>query len=296
MGEATNHTRVARVSKISDRTGSGAACLIVCASVDPLQVGRRHDLTEKAVTIGRSPDSTIVVESETVSRSHARIERRDREFVLVDCGSVNGTYLGDEPVGEHALRSGNLIKIGPCILKYLAAGDIEAAFHEEIYRLTITDGLTGIANRRAFEERIKVEVYRALRYARPLSLVMFDLDHFKKVNDTYGHMAGDHVLKTVASAVSSRIREYDAFARYGGEEFALLLPETSKAGAGQVAEEIRASVANTQFIFEDRVIPVTVSMGVAEVVPEFRTHHELVKAADVRLYGAKRDGRNKVAV
>jgi two-component system cell cycle response regulator len=296
MGEATNRTRVARVSKISDRIGSGAACLIVCASVDPLQVGRRHDLAEKAVTMGRSPDSTIVVESETVSRFHARIERRNREFVLVDCGSVNGTYLGDEPVGEHALRSGDLIKVGPCILKYLAAGDIEAAFHEEIYRLTITDGLTGIANRRAFEERIKVEVYRALRYARPLSLVMFDLDHFKKVNDTYGHMAGDHVLKTVASAVSSRIRAYDAFARYGGEEFALLLPETSKAGAAQVAEEIRASVANTQFIFEDRVIPVTVSMGVAEVVPEFRTHHELVKAADVRLYGAKRDGRNRVAV
>jgi two-component system cell cycle response regulator len=296
MSEATNRTRVARVSKISDRIGSGAECLIVCASLDPLQVGRRHDLTEKAVTIGRSPDSTIVVESETVSRSHARIERRDREVVLVDCGSVNGTYLGDEPVGEHALRSGDLIKIGPCILKYLAAGDVEAAFHEEIYRLTITDGLTGIANRRAFEERIKVEVYRALRYARPLSLVMFDLDHFKKVNDSYGHMAGDHVLKTVASTVGSRIRAYDAFARYGGEEFALLLPETSKAGAAQVAEEIRVSVANTQFIFEDRVIPVTVSMGVAEVVPEFRTHYELVKAADACLYGAKRDGRNRVAV
>jgi diguanylate cyclase (GGDEF)-like protein len=109
-------------------------------------------------------------------------------------------------------------------------------------------------------------------------------------------MAGDHVLKTVASVVRSRIRAYDAFARYGGEEFALLLPETPKAGAAQVAEEIRASIANTQFIFEDRLIPLTVSMGVAEVVPEFRTHHELLKAADARLYGAKRDGRNRVAV
>lgn len=293
MREVTNRTRVAAVSKISDRSG-GAACLIICAAVDPLQVGRRHELTDGAVTIGRSADSTILVDSETVSRSHARIERRGHGVFLSDCGSVNGTYVGDEPVAEHELRSGDLIKVGPCILKYLAAGDIEAAFHEEIYRLTITDGLTGIANRRAFEDTIQAEVRRALRYARPLSLVMFDLDHFKKVNDTYGHMAGDYVLKTVATVVRSRIRDDDAFARYGGEEFALLLPETPKATAAQLAETIRASVANTQFIFEDRVIPVTVSMGVADVVPELRTPHQLVKAADARLYEAKRGGRNRV--
>jgi len=296
MDEATNRTRVEQVSKISDRTGTGAACLIVCTSVDPLQVGRHYELTERALTIGRSADSTIIVESETVSRSHARIERRGRGFVLVDCGSVNGTYLGDEPVGEETLRSGDLIKVGPCILKYLAAGDIEAAYHEEIYRLTITDGLTAIANRRAFEETINAEVRRALRYARPLSLVMFDLDHFKKVNDTHGHMAGDHVLKTVASIVRGLVREEDTFARYGGEEFALLLPETPKAVAARLAEKIRAAVANTQFMFEDRVIPVTISIGVADVVPELRTHHQLVKAADARLYEAKRDGRNRVAV
>ncbi len=295
MGETTDRTRVAQVSKISDRPGPAAACLIVCASLEPMQVGRRHELTEKALTIGRSPESAIVVESEMVSRSHARVERWARGFILVDCGSVNGTYVGDEPVTEYPLSSGDLIKVGPCILKYLAAGDIEAAYHEEIYRLTITDGLTGIANRRAFEETIKAEVRRSLRYARPLSLVMFDLDHFKKVNDTYGHMAGDYVLKAVASLVRSRLREEDAFARYGGEEFALLLPETSKAVAAQLAETIRAAIANTQFEFEDRLIPVTVSMGVAEVVPGLRTPHELVKAADARLYEAKHEGRNKVA-
>lgn len=296
MEEATSPTRVEQVSRISERTASGAACLIVCASVDPLQVGRRYALSETALTIGRSPDSNIVVESETVSRAHARVERRGRAFVLVDCGSVNGTYLGDEPVSEEALRSGALIKIGPCILKYLAAGDIEGAYHEEIYRLTITDGLTGIANRRAFEETITAEFRRALRYARPLSLAMLDLDHFKMVNDMYGHMAGDHVLKMLAAVVRGRIRAEDTLARYGGEEFALLLPETPRAMAAQLAEKIRAAVANTQFIFEDRVIPVTVSMGIADVVPELRAHHQLVKAADARLYEAKRDGRNRVAI
>jgi diguanylate cyclase (GGDEF)-like protein len=296
MVEVKDVTREKRVSKISDRVGAGAACLIVYASEDPPQVGRRHELTDKVVTIGRTPDSTIVIESETVSRSHARIERRDRGLILVDCGSVNGTYVGDELVGEHALRSGDLIKIGPCILKYLAAGDIEAAYNEEIYRLTITDGLTGIANRRAFEKTIETEVRRALRHARPLSLVMFDLDHFKKVNDTYGHMAGDHVLKTVASVVRSRIRKEDVFARYGGEEFTLLLHETPKAMAAQLAEEIRAAVADSELIFEGQVIRVTVSMGVAEVAPDLCTPHQLVKAADARLYDAKRGGRNRVAV
>jgi two-component system cell cycle response regulator len=294
MGEVKDVTRVKPVSKISDRVGGGAACLIVCASAHLPQVGRRHEITDKVATIGRSPDSTIVIDSETVSRSHARIERRDRALILVDCGSVNGTYVGDERVGEHALRSGDLIKIGPCVLKYLAAGDIEAAYIEEIHRLTITDGLTGIANRRAFEEKIEAEVYHALRHARPLSLVMFDLDHFKKVNDRYGHMAGDHVLKTVASVVRSRIRQGDVFARYGGEEFALLLRETPKAMAAQLAEEIRAAVADSELVFEHQVIRVTVSMGVAEVMPDLRTPHELVKAADARLYDAKRDGRNRV--
>jgi two-component system, cell cycle response regulator len=215
---------------------------------------------------------------------------------VIDCGSVNGTYVGDERVGKHALRSGDLIKIGPCILKYLAAGDIEAAYTEEIYRLTITDGLTGIANRRAFEEKIEAEVYHALRHDRPLSLVMFDLDHFKKVNDTYGHMAGDHVLKTVASIVRSRIRQGDVLARYGGEEFALLLRETPKGTAAQLAEEIRVAIANSEVTFEDRIIPVTVSMGVAEATPDLRTPHQLVKVADARLYDAKREGRNRVAV
>lgn len=294
MLEVDHRTRVATVSRISSRSGTGAACLIICASVDPLQVGRRHELTAGTVTIGRSPESTVFVESETVSRAHARIERRDRGFFLSDCGSVNGTYVRDEPVGEHELRSGDLIKVGPCILKYLAAGDIEAAYHEEVYRLTIADGLTGIANRRAFEDAIQAEVRRAVRYGRPLSLVMFDLDHFKEVNDTYGHMAGDHVLKTVASVVRGRVREGDTFARYGGEEFAVLVPETPRAVAAQLAEAIRSSIANAQFLFEDRLIPVTVSLGVADVAGDIRTPHQLVNAADARLYEAKRGGRNRV--
>jgi diguanylate cyclase (GGDEF)-like protein len=296
MGEVNFVTTERRAPRISDRRGAGSACLIVYASEDPLQVGRWHELTDKVVTIGRSPDSTIVIECQTVSRSHARIERRDRAVVLVDCRSLNGTYVGDERVREHALRSGDLIMIGPCILKYLAEGDLETSYNEQIYRLVITDGLTGIFNRRAFEERIKEKVYDAMRHARPLSLLMFDLDHFKKVNDTYGHTAGDQVLKMVASVVRGRIREGDVFSRYGGDEFALLLPETPKAMAAQLAEKIRAAVADSELIFEDRVIRVTVSMGVAEALPEFRARYQLVTEADARLYDAKRGGRNRVGV
>jgi diguanylate cyclase (GGDEF)-like protein len=292
----TEVTRVGRVSKISDRAGANAACLIICASLDPQQVGRRHVLTDKAVTIGRSAGSTILVDADTVSRVHAKIERREDRFHLVDCGSANGTYVGDERVREHALRSGDFFKIGPEILRYLDAGDIEATFLEEIHRLAITDGLTGIANRRAFEDAIGAEVRRARRHGRALSLLMFDLDHFKKVNDSYGHMAGDVVLTKVASIVRSRIRKDDVLARYGGEEFVLLLPETPRAVAAQLAEDIRAAIASSEIAFEGQVIPVTVSMGVAELQRTFGTPEELVKAADARLYEAKRDGRNRVAV
>ena len=290
-------TRIAlelpRSLRISNRSGPGAACLIICASVDPLQVGRRLELTEGAVTIGRSPESTIFIESETVSRSHARIERRDRGFFLSDCGSVNGTYVQDEPVGQHELRSGDLIKVGPCILKYLAAGDIEAAYHEEIYRLTITDGLTGIANRRAFEDVIQAEVRRAVRYARPLSLVMFDLDHFKKVNDTYGHMAGDQVLKTVASVVRGRVRE--------GDIRPLRRRGVRCPGSRDAESRRRAARRGDPLLRCQHRVPLRGPPDSGDGVVgrrrrggDLRTPHQLVKAADARLYEAKRGGRNRV--
>jgi two-component system, cell cycle response regulator len=156
------------------------------------------------------------------------------------------------------------------------------------------DGLTQISNKRFFVETLEREIARAHRYQRALSLVMFDLDHFKKINDTYGHLAGDYVLKQLASAVKLKIRREDLFARYGGEEFAIVLPEIPLAAALTFAEKVRQLVEHQEFRFENTPIDVTISMGVAGVSENVREVDALVKLADDRLYAAKAAGRNQV--
>lgn len=290
---ATTRTRPEDESRISDRSSTARPALVIYASYDPSQVGRRIEL-HGDTSIGRSEDNAVVIQADTVSRSHARVLERGRSWVLVDNGSANGTFLNDKPVDEETLRPNDLFKIGPCIFKFIA-GDVEAAYHEAIYHLAITDGLTGVANRRAFEDTIAAEVRRALRYSRPLALVMFDLDHFKRINDTCGHMAGDNVLATTAALVRQAARAEDFVARYGGEEFAILLPETDLAAGAKIAEKLRVAVMNYLFLHEDQKLPVTISLGVAELRAPLQSAPELVRVADAKLYEAKRLGRNRVS-
>ncbi len=192
--------------------------------------------------MGRSSKCDIQIDQESISRNHSKIVNTGKSILIRDLGSTNGTYVNDEPVDEYVLRDGDLIKIGRTIFKFLTGGNIENAYHEEIYRLTTIDGLTQIFNKRYFLETLEREVARAHRYRRALSLVMFDIDHFKKINDSYGHLAGDYVLKQLAQTVRSKIRREDCFARYGGEEFAIVLPEIDAAGAQPFAEKIRQIV------------------------------------------------------
>jgi diguanylate cyclase (GGDEF)-like protein len=192
------------------------------------------------------------------------------------------------------MRDGDLIKIGRTIFKFLTGGNIENAYHEEIYRLTTIDGLTQIFNKRYFLETLEREIARSHRYRREMSLVMFDIDHFKKVNDSFGHLAGDYVLKHLAQTVKTRIRREDCFARYGGEEFAIVLPEIDGLNAKPFAEKIRQLVEATDFKFENTTMPVTISMGVATLDVESTDAQALIKRADDRLYEAKSSGRNCV--
>ena len=144
---------------------------------------------------------------------------------------------------DRQLRRGDQIKIGDTILKFLSGADLESQYHETIYRMTIMDGLTGIHNKRYLVEQLDRELSRATRHGRPLSMVICDIDHFKRVNDEFGHLAGDYVLKEVAQLAKSRIRPDDVIARYGGEEIALILPETDLAGGVRIAGELRAMIA-----------------------------------------------------
>ena len=257
------------------------------------ELGKQYSLAAEETVIGRGGDSTLILDMDNVSRRHARVLNKKDGFYVEDLKSTNGTYVNDVEVKYERLRNGDLIKIGGAILKFLQGGNIEALFHEEIYRMTIVDGLTQVHNKRYFLEFIDREMARCARYDRPLSLLLFDIDHFKQVNDVHGHLAGDFVLKRLAEIVGKHIRKEEAFARYGGEEFAVLMPETTSERARIFAEKIRRMVEQTPFVYEDRKIAVSVSIGIAEMGPH-RDPNSFIKAADEKLYKAKANGRNRV--
>ncbi|MBZ4419920.1 GGDEF domain-containing protein [Myxococcus sp. RHSTA-1-4] len=285
-------TVVTVISKISDRPVNLDAALVVIYGLD---LGRKFDLTREETLIGRSSKADIQIDQESVSRNHASISNTREGVRIRDMGSTNGTFINDDLVeGVRSLRNGDLVKIGRTIFKFIAGGNIEAAYHDEIYRLTTMDGLTQIYNRRYFDEQLDREISRSRRYERVLSLVLLDIDHFKQVNDNYGHLAGDSVLKQLASTVRTKIRREDVFARYGGEEFAVLLPEVSLGGTRQLAEKVRRLVEKQRFEFDKQPIPVTVSLGIATLEPQHREPGDLVRAADEKLYEAKMAGRNRV--
>jgi diguanylate cyclase (GGDEF)-like protein len=281
------HVKPAPVAK------SQPACLVLIYPTGP-QMGRRFTLDGDALLIGRGSDCDIVVDLDSVSRRHAKIERKKGAIAVCDLNSTNGTYVNEEQVEEQALDDGDQVKIGNAIFKFLSGGNVESSYHEAIYRTTIIDGLTEVYNKRYFLEFLDRELARCVRYHRPLSLVMFDLDHFKRINDTHGHLAGDYVLREMCRRLRGRIRKEELLARYGGEEFIAVLPEAGHEGALDFGEQIRKLVASEPFVFEDEVIPLTISVGVATIVGESIDGIKFIKMADENLYTAKHKGRNRV--
>jgi diguanylate cyclase (GGDEF)-like protein len=276
--------------------GELPACLVHIYPPGP-DAGRRYQLADRALLIGRADDREVKIDDPSVSRRHARIAPAEGGgHAVEDLGSTNGTHVNDEPVKEpRRLADGDYLRVGNRLYRYLAGGNVEAEYHEEIYRLAVRDGLTGLANRRALNEFLDREVTRSTRHARPLSVVLLDVDHFKVVNDTHGHLCGDGVLRAVAEALRGVTREEDLCSRYGGEEFVLVLVEADHEAALLAAERARAAVERQVIRFEALELSVTVSAGVATTCgdPE-ATPAALLWLADGRLYEAKRTGRNRV--
>jgi diguanylate cyclase (GGDEF)-like protein len=268
------------------------AQLVVIYGTD---LGRRVEIGSSAVEIGRAQTCDVPIDQESVSRRHARILRKDRSYRVEDLGSTNGTYVNDARVAERDLLPGDQVKIGRTIFKFMTGGNVEASYHEEIYRLMTFDGLTQVYNKRYFHEALERETSRARRYARQLSMVMFDVDRFKQKNDTFGHVAGDRILRELACVVRDILRREDVFARVGGEEFAVLAPEVGIVGAKEAAEKVRRVVEATAFRFEGCAIPTTVSLGVSTWLGPADQSERLYARADAALYAAKRGGRNRVA-
>ncbi|MFH0902233.1 MAG: GGDEF domain-containing protein [Pseudomonadota bacterium] len=285
-------TRVTRIQ--SPRPSASGDASLILIYPPGAELGKRFVLDKVAFVLGRGSDSDIQIDRDSVSRRHARIFRTDDEWIVEDLGSTNGSYVNDRPIQQAVMKDGDLLKIGPAIFKFLTGANAEAAYHEEIYRMTIVDGLTGVYNKRYFLEFLDREMARCMRYGRPLSLLMFDIDHFKQVNDRYGHLAGDHVLKEIAQRLLPRIRREELLARYGGEEFAAVLPETGRVGGLEFGEQLREIIAKQPFGFDGHSSVVTISIGVATLENEALDAASFIKRADDNLYRAKRSGRNRV--
>ncbi|MGB0680713.1 MAG: diguanylate cyclase [Polyangiales bacterium] len=288
---APSKTVVTSTRSIQRSERSRDACIVVIYGEN---IGTRLPLGQGEMTIGRTSTCTLQIDQESVSRTHCKLYARDGRFYARDLNSTNGTYVNDELINEIDLRDGDQLKVGRTILKFISGGNIEGQYHEEIYRLMTIDALTQLHNKRHFEEHIAKEVARSHRYRRPVSVIVFDIDHFKSINDTYGHLAGDAVLRQLGTVVLGRIRSHDVASRIGGEEFAVILPEVDLKSAAVVAQGLCQIVRETVFDFEGNRIDVTISLGVAQWSNSLTSHADLVAAADSKLYEAKRGGRNRV--
>ena len=290
---AGDETRVTKISTLNVHAHRSTECCLV--QIHGPELGKKYLIEDAELTIGRDQHNHVVVDLDNVSRRHARILGRGGKMLVEDLGSTNGTFLNDQEVLQASpMRSGDLVKVGGSIFKFLDGDNIETQYHETIYTLTIADGLTGINNKRYFLEYLEKEMGRSTRYQRSLTLMMFDIDHFKQINDVHGHLAGDYVLRELAQSIKRLVRREQCFARYGGEEFAIVLPEDGPEKASLFAEKIRRLIEGKSFVYDDKEIPVTISIGVAEQTPDMLEPTHFIKVADANLYKAKKSGRNRV--
>ena len=258
-------------------------------------LGRVFPLAAGQVIVGRAPDSGLSLLDGEVSRQHARFQVDEGRVLVEDLDSTNGTRVNGNLVrGLAELRPGDRIAIGGHVLKLVFLDPLERAFHETLLDLSTKDPLTGLANRGSALAELQNRFGLSQRYGRPLSVVVCDLDHFKQVNDTYGHGAGDFVLHTFGERLIATLREADLAGRIGGEEFLMVLPETDLAGARPFAERLRKAIAATPIQLASGGLTVTCSMGIAERTGDDLNAGQLLARADAALYRAKGGGRNQV--
>lgn len=273
-----------------------SACVVV---IHGEGLGRRADIDDAPVLVGRSQEADLVIAHKSVSREHCRIWREGDGYRIRDLGATNATRLNDRRIdAESALADGDQVTVGESILKFISQDSVEARYHEEIYQLATHDALTELYNRRHFIEMADKEIARAMRHSRPLSLCIVDVDLFKPVNDRYGHISGDEVLRQIAALLRRHARSDDLAARIGGEEFAVILPNCPPAFGQTVAERLRAKVeGKVVAVGPSQHLGVTVSVGGAYAPQWVRSSPTIwVERSDLQLYRAKSEGRNRTCI
>jgi diguanylate cyclase (GGDEF)-like protein len=293
-GEEADHDRTTIGSRADLLAASrrNRAYFIVLAGES---LGQMFRVDASGVVIGRSADAGIRLRGEGVSRQHARVTVVEGRVHLEDLASANGMLVNGERVARATLRDGDKVQLGTTtILKFTYTDELEEEFRRRMHDAAVYDALTRACNKAHFLDRLGGEVAYAKRHAAALALIMLDVDHFKRINDAYGHPAGDAVLATLGQVVRATIRTEDLFARYGGEEFAVLCRATSTEAALVLAERLRATIEASACEHHERRIPVTVSIGVAAWFDQPDSASQLVREADEALYEAKKAGRNRV--
>ncbi|HLU68028.1 MAG TPA: GGDEF domain-containing protein, partial [Kofleriaceae bacterium] len=277
------------------RSGEERAYVIVLAGQN---VGEMYKIAGEQMTLGRGGGADVRLVDEGISRFHCRIRSEGGELLVEDLQSRNGTFLNGERITTRRLEDGDKIQLGrTTVLKFSFHDQLEESFQRKMFDSALRDGLTRAYNKRYFLDRLQSEMRFALRHRSPLALLLFDLDHFKGVNDTHGHLAGDRVLAEVAGYVIDSIRHEDVFARYGGEEFAILSRLMGAEDAVRFADRLRRGVEGLRIEHSGVIIPITTSIGVA-CLPDLTvdTANDLLLAADRALYQAKALGRNRVVL
>lgn len=291
--DLTDQTIVTSIENIGTSKNKKAYIIFLSG---PL-VGKLHMLEMGDTVLGRGKNADISINDERISRHHVKISFKGEVAVLEDLGSTNGTFVNGKRIQIHPLKDGDKIQISSStIFKYALQDKIEKIFHDELYKMAIVDAVTNIYNKRYFLERFNEEFSYYKRSGKPLSLLMIDLDFFKKVNDTHGHLAGDFILQQIAQTLQDLVRHEDILARYGGEEFVVLLRETDTPGAAILAERMRKVIEEKVIHFEEHVIQITISLGIATFKKDnFKSTAQFIESADQKLYESKKSGRNKVS-
>ena len=261
-------------------------------------VGEMYKIDHDKTVIGRGQRAEVRLLDDGISREHARVMVEGNRIFLEDLGSTNGTFCNGLKVDRKELADGDKILVGSTtILKFTYHDNLDEIFQKQMYESALRDGLTKAFNKKYFTDRLESELTFALRHTSPLVLVMFDIDHFKKVNDTHGHQAGDTVLSELSTLLTGALRAEDVFARYGGEEFAVICRGTDVSQAPVVGERLRKAVEGHRFVHEGTHIPVTISVGIAALPdPAVKDATDLVARADKALYQSKHGGRNRVTI
>lgn len=292
MSDKTEYTLSSSPTEVQD-PDTKRPCLVMIRGDF---IGQVYELENDVTMIGRSDDVDLVVSDTSISRRHAMIVLRQDGFFLSDLGSTNGSFVNKEAVVDPLpLGEGDKVAVGHVVFKFTYQDADDTEYHLMLRNMAIKDGLTRIYNKRYFNEILEKECEYNRRNGSGLCLVLFDIDHFKIVNDTWGHPAGDHILKSLAQLIESEARGYDLFARYGGEEFVFMLRATPLDAAIRLAERVRAEVEDYVFKYDDLELKITLSLGVAQWDGSGEiTDEGFVEAADKRLYEAKQGGRNRV--